>query len=73
MRTLTTVAGIICILMVLLDAFQTVILPRRAAGRLRLTRLFYIVTWIPWRFVAMQHSPSPQARDSSELLRTSLA
>ncbi|HTM15793.1 MAG TPA: potassium channel family protein [Terracidiphilus sp.] len=54
MRTLTTVAGIICILIVLLDAFQTVILPRRAAGRLRLTRLFYIVTWIPWRAVAMR-------------------
>jgi hypothetical protein len=58
MRTLTTVAGIICILIVLLDAFQTVILPRRAAGRLRLTRLFYIVTWMPWRTVAMRiHHP----------------
>jgi len=54
MLTLTSVAGIICILIVLLDAFQTVILPRRAAGRLRLTRLFYIVTWIPWRAVAMR-------------------
>ena len=53
MRTLTTVAGILCILIVLLDAFQTVILPRRAAGRLRLTRLFYIATWLPWRAVAM--------------------
>jgi len=30
-----------------------VILPRRAAGRLRLTRLFYIITWMPWRTVAM--------------------
>jgi hypothetical protein len=58
MRTLTTVTGIICILIVLLDAFQTVILPRRAAGRLRLTRLFYIVTWMPWRTVAMRiHHP----------------
>lgn len=53
MHTLTTVAGILCILIVLLDAFQTVILPRRAAGRLRLTRIFYIATWIPWRAVAM--------------------
>jgi hypothetical protein len=58
MRTLTTVAGVICIVIVLLDAFQTVILPRRAAGRLRLTRLFYIVTWMPWRTVAMRiHHP----------------
>lgn len=53
MRVVTTIAGIICILTVLLDAFQTVILPRRAAGRLRLTRLFYVVTWIPWRSVAL--------------------
>ena len=53
MRILTTIAGIICILVVLLDAFQTVILPRRAAGRLRLTRLFYIATWMPWRALAL--------------------
>jgi hypothetical protein len=50
--------GILCLLIVLLDAFQTVILPRRAAGRLRLTRIFYILTWIPWRFVAVRiHHP----------------
>jgi hypothetical protein len=54
MRTVTTFAGILCILIVLLDAFQTVILPRRAAGRLRLTRLFYIVTWMPWRLIALR-------------------
>ena len=54
MRTVTTFAGIICIVIVLLDAFQTVILPRRAAGRLRLTRLFYIVTWMPWRSIALR-------------------
>lgn len=58
MRTGTAFLGIICILTVLLDAFQTVILPRRAAGRLRLTRLFYIGSWIPWRAVAKQvHHP----------------
>jgi hypothetical protein len=54
MRILTSIAGILCILIVLLDAFQTVILPRRAAGHLRLTRIFYIVTWIPWRSVAVR-------------------
>jgi len=54
MRTLTMLAGILCLLIVLLDAFQTIILPRRAAGRLRLTRIFYILTWSPWRFVALR-------------------
>ena len=33
---------------VLLDAFQTIILPRRPVGRLRLTRLFFLATWGPW-------------------------
>ena len=54
MRILTGFVGALCILIVLLDAFQTVILPRRAAGRLRLTRLFYIVTWTPWRSFAVR-------------------
>ncbi len=45
-------AGIICIITALLDAFQTVILPRRATGRFRITRIFYILTWWPWSFLA---------------------
>ena len=58
MRVATMLLGILCLLVVLLDAFQTIILPRRAAGRLRLTRIFYILTWIPWRFVALRiHHP----------------
>jgi hypothetical protein len=50
MRILAFVAGIACLFIVLLDAFQTIILPRRATGRLRLTRIFYISTWRPWAF-----------------------
>jgi hypothetical protein len=52
MRLLLMLIGILCLVVVLLDAFQTIILPRRAAGRLRLTRIFYILTWGPWVFVA---------------------
>jgi len=51
MRILAFVAGIACLFIVLLDAFQTIILPRRATGRFRLTRIFYIATWKPWAFV----------------------
>lgn len=54
MQTVTMICGILCVLVVLLDAFQTIILPRRAAGRLRLTRIFYITTWTPWRFLALR-------------------
>jgi hypothetical protein len=58
MQAVTMLLGILCLLVVLLDAFQTIILPRRAAGRLRLTRIFYILTWMPWRFVATRiHHP----------------
>ena len=58
MQAVTMLLGILCLLIVLLDAFQTIILPRRAAGRLRLTRIFYMLTWFPWRFVALRiHHP----------------
>jgi hypothetical protein len=51
-RVLALVAGVVCLFTVLLDAFQTIILPRRATGRFRLTSLFYISTWRPWVFFA---------------------
>ncbi len=46
------IAGLICCLAVALDAFQTIILPRRPAGRLRITRLFSVLTWKPWSTLA---------------------
>jgi hypothetical protein len=52
MRAFTLIAGVVCLFAVLIDAFQTIILPRRASGRFRLTRLFYIFTWNPWVFFA---------------------
>jgi hypothetical protein len=50
MRIATLIAGVICLFAALFDAFQTIILPRRATGRFRLTRLFFLVTWRPWVF-----------------------
>ena len=52
MQSLTLIAGIFCILVVLLDAFQTIILPRRATGHFRITKFFYASTWEPWAFFA---------------------
>jgi hypothetical protein len=58
MRIVALLAGILCLLTVLFDAFQTIILPRRATGRFRITRVFYIFTWRPWRFFAHRiHHP----------------
>jgi hypothetical protein len=45
-----TGAGII--LSVLLDAFETVVLPRRVTRHFRLTAWFYRRTWTPWRRIA---------------------
>ncbi len=45
-------AGLACIFGALTDSFQTVILPRRATGRFRITRIFYLVTWWPWSQIA---------------------
>ena len=42
------IAGMFCCLGVALDAFQTIILPRRPSGRFRITRLFFMATWTPW-------------------------
>ncbi len=52
MHVLSVIVGLFAIGVVLLDAFETMILPRRASGKIRLTRLFYIATWRPWRAVA---------------------
>jgi hypothetical protein len=45
-------AGLILVLAILLEAFETVVLPRRVSRRLRITVLFYRMTWRPWRALA---------------------
>jgi Ion channel len=41
---------------VALDAFQTIILPRRPTGRFQITRLFFVTTWAPWVLMAERSS-----------------
>ena len=52
MQIVTLIAGTACLFLALLDAFQTVILPRRATGKFRITHIFYTVTWMPWSWFA---------------------
>lgn len=47
MRTLALILGLVCCFGVILDAVQTILLPRRPTRRFRLTRVFYILTWSP--------------------------
>jgi hypothetical protein len=44
--------GIVIICVVLLDAFETVVLPRRVTRHFKLTAWFYRRTWLPWRNIA---------------------
>lgn len=50
-HTLGSIAGAVIVLLVLWEAFETIILPRRVSRRFRLTRAFYRATWLPWRAV----------------------
>src|SRR5208282_5404137 len=55
---LPAIAGVLIILSVLWEAFEAVVLPRRATRRFRITRMFYRSTWIPWRAIAHQIRPT---------------
>jgi Ion channel len=54
MQVIAGIFGFAVIAIVLIDAFETIILPRRVTGRFRLTRAFYRLTWLSWRWAA-QH------------------
>lgn len=57
MHLFVAILGLFIIIGVLLDAFETVVLPRRVRRAFRLTSWFYRHTWIPWRKIAT-HLPS---------------
>jgi hypothetical protein len=52
MHIFLSILGIVAIFSVLLDAFETVVLPRRVRRHFRITSWFYRRTWIPWRRIA---------------------
>ena len=63
MHILSAIAGVLSILAILLDAFETVVLPRRVRRTFRITSWFYRRTWIPWRKLA-QRIPSQARREN---------
>ena len=48
MAFLAGMIGMVLIVVVLWEGFETIILPRRVTRRFRLTRFFYRSTWRPW-------------------------
>jgi hypothetical protein len=52
MSILAIVAAVVLILLVLLDGFEAILLPRRVAHAFRFTRLFYRCSWPFWYYLA---------------------
>lgn len=52
MRWLATIAGIVLLVSILVDAFEAVALPRRVKHGYRLSPLFYRASWLVWRALA---------------------
>jgi len=50
------IGGALLVLIVLWDAFETIILPRRVNRRIRITVLFYRYTWKLWSFLPRHRS-----------------
>lgn len=49
--------GVVLLAVILWDAFETIILPRRVTRRIRLTAAFYRFTGRPWIFLARRMKP----------------
>jgi Ion channel len=46
------IAGVVLFVMVVWEAFEAIILPRRVTRKFRVTRLFYRTTWRTWKLFA---------------------
>ncbi len=57
MSVVLAIAGALVILIVLVEAFEGLVLPRHVTRRLRLTRLYYRSAWHAWTAVADLLSP----------------
>ena len=63
MAVLTSILGVIVIVLILLDSFETVVLPRRVTRHFRVSGWFYRNTWRPWKAIA-KRIQSPSRRES---------
>jgi nitrate reductase NapE component len=65
MHLTVTSAGLLLILLILWDAFQTIVLSRRVSTRFRITRFFYRLLWKPWKIAAAR---LPQGKRRENIL-----
>ena len=57
MGSLIAAAGALWVVVIMWDAFEALVLPRRVTRRLRPTRMFYRVAWQAWSTVARRMRP----------------
>jgi hypothetical protein len=57
MGSLIAAAGALWVAVIIWDAFEALVLPRRVTRRLRPTRMFYRVTWRAWSAIARRMRP----------------
>ena len=62
--------SMVLIALVLLDAFEAMLLPRRITRHFRFARLFYIYSWTPWAALAQQMRASKRRYLLPELARS---
>lgn len=63
LKIFALIAGLLLVLMVLWETFETIVLPRRVTRQFRLTRYFYRMTWKPWAALAAMRR-TKKKRDS---------
>jgi ion channel len=61
-RWIALPAGIVVLLWALLDVFRTLVMPRAARGRFRLSRILFQPMWLPWRWLGVRRK-TVQARE----------
>ena len=64
MKLIGLIAGLVLIVTILVDTFETIILPRRVTRRIRLAVLVNRSLWIPWSMIA-RHVADARRRDKS--------
>jgi hypothetical protein len=62
MRWIALPTGIVVLLWTLLDVFRTLVMPRAARGRFRLSRALFQPMWLPWRWIGVRRK-TVQARE----------
>jgi hypothetical protein len=62
MHVWASIAGVVLIFVIFLDAFETIVLPRRIKRSFRITAWFYKITWVPWSNLA-RHIKSANRRE----------